>query len=311
MDYSTALPPSPAAEPEGGARPRRQGAASAPGKAILLGEHAVVYGQPAIALPLVDLRLHLELSRPGDPRLSPLAARAWELVGGSGEPPGARVVASALPPGGGLGSSAALCVALLRALEPGLEQQAVLRLAHELEALFHGTPSGLDTTVVALERPVWFRRGLPPQPLAAGRTMRFLLLDSGQRSSTAEVVAEVGRRREARRAQVEGLLAALGRLAEMGGRALQAGRVQELGRLMTESHRLLARLGVSSPSLDALVEQALQSGALGAKLSGAGRGGHVLVLAPPGLELEGAVETRLLESSASAGSQGDNPGFVT
>lgn len=272
----------------------------APAKAILFGEHAVVYGRPALAIPVHGMSLEVRRQAPGDPGLQEVTAEAWRLLGQEGEPPGVRA-ASSIPVGAGLGSSAALCVGLLRALSPEpLDPRELARLAHRLEHRFHGTPSGIDTTVVALGRPVWFRRGRPVEELAVGRPLRFLLLDSGERASTAEVVAEVRRRHQEDRANLEALFDALGWIAHSGRRALQEGDEAELGRLMLACHRQLQDLGVSSAGLDRLVERALAAGARGAKLSGAGRGGHVLALVPEGLEIEGGRETRLAGRRAGA-----------
>lgn len=278
----------------GGEGPLRQGSsASVPGKAILFGEHAVVYGRPAIAMPLHELRLTARLAGPGEPELDEAVRVAWRLLERSGDPPPVRIESS-LPIGAGLGSSAALSVALVRLLgPPHLEAESVAALAHELERLYHGTPSGLDTTVVALERAVWFQRGQPPEPLQPGRRLRFLLVDSGRRASTAGVVGEVRERAQAEPAVCKALFDSIGWIAREGRRLLTEGDGPALGRLMVENQRLLQSLGVSSPELDGLVEGALQAGAWGAKLSGAGRGGHVLVLAPLGVELEGARETWL------------------
>lgn len=267
--------------------------ATAPGKAILLGEHAVVHGRPAIAMPLRELRLEARLVEPGDPALDEAVRLAWRLLGRSGDPPGVRVD-SGLPAGAGLGSSAALSVALVRLLAASsLAAERVAALAHRVERLYHGTPSGLDTTVVALERPVWFRKGEAPEPLEPGARLRFLLLDSGRRASTAEVVRDVRQRFRAEPATYGALFDAIAWIVGQGRCMLATGDGPGLGGLMVENHRLLGSLGVSSPELDALVDAALAAGAWGAKLSGAGRGGHVLVLAPPKVHLEGALETWL------------------
>ncbi len=277
---------------------------SAPGKVILFGEHAVVYGRPALAVPVSQVRATaiIEPSPPGSgltifapqigkcislataPQDEPLsfAARLTLERLHAGEPDAVLTVSSTIPVAGGLGSGAAVSTALVRALAAFLgfepENAWISELVFEVEKIHHGTPSGIDNTVIAYEQPVYFRRGHPVLRLYAGAPFTLIIGDTGIRSLTKEVVGDVRRAWESQRAHYETLFDRIGELAEQACNAIEVGDIRALGVLMDENHALLARLGVSSPELDLLVETARAAGALGAKLSGAGRGGNMVAL---------------------------------
>ncbi len=279
------------------------GLGEAPAKAILLGEHAVVYGYPAVAVPLPEMRARTQArfdNRSGDVvveaggrglRVSvaanpnhPLAVAsrlALEEVGAAVASVRVRLDSS-IPVAAGLGSGAAVSAAVIRAITALFGRElpdAVLSdLVYQVEKLHHGNPSGIDNTVVAHGRPVLFRRGEPPEFPRLGAALTLLVADSGQGSLTREAVSGVRRARDAEPEPVDGRLARIGLLVEEAVPALVAGNGTRLGELMTENQRLLRELGVSSPELDALVGAAGEAGALGAKLTGAGRGGHAIAL---------------------------------
>ncbi len=272
------------------------------GKAILFGEHAVVYGQPALALALPD-GVRASAARAAEPCLR---IPAWRVELGSGtHPPEQEALARwfetlrrlmdepclvlevepQLPAGGGLGSSAALAVAALRAVA-GLQQRPLANEqleehALELERIFHGDPSGIDTAAAARGGLIRFRRSggqRVVERLAPRAALRFVLAYTGSSGNTGELVAGVRRLREARPRSVGRILNQIGRVADDGARALTAGRLEELGALFDENHGLLQALRVSTPQLDALVHAARAAGALGAKLTGAGGGGSLIAL---------------------------------
>ncbi len=156
-------------------------------------------------------------------------------------------------------------------------------LATELERLAHGNPSGIDPAVVAAGRPIVFRRGRPPELLALPRPFPLVVADSGARAgSTGEVVAAVRALHDADPGRIGPVIEEIGALALRAAAALEANDLPAVGRLMDANHSLLVELTVSSPALDRLVEAARAAGALGAKLSGAGRGGIVVALGRPG-----------------------------
>ena len=306
--------------------------ATAPGKVILFGEHAVVYGRPALAAPVTQLRARamlavgqgtdVSLVAPDLGRATTLAAarptnplaatvRLVEHRAGRPLPPGVSLsVSSAIPIASGLGSGAAIAVAVIRALDAyfalGLGREEVSALAYETERLHHGTPSGIDNTVIAFEQPVYFVRQKPANHIETfrpARPLRLVIADTGVRSATKDVVGDVRRCWEADRVRFEAIFDACGRLAEAGRVALAAGDLDAVGRLMNENHDQLIAMTVSSAALDRLAEAARLAGALGAKLSGAGRGGNLIALVEEGSEaavcaaLSAAGAVRLFQSN--------------
>ena len=256
------------------------------GKLILCGEHAVVYGYPAVAV-AVDRRLKVRLRRiegPTRPLGCTIEPAILEALADVIPVQGIGIeVESSIPLGRGMGSSAALAVALVRASgvlsgSPPSDDE-VFERAFAIERIFHGNPSGLDHAVSSRGGAVAYRRGPPPSitPLACPE-LPLVVLDSGACGNTAELVAAVARGRPA----LDTVLDQIGQVVEHVLAHLEspAPALDAIGPLLTENHRLLSALGVSSPTLDHLVETAIGAGALGAKISGAGGGGVVLALAP-------------------------------
>jgi mevalonate kinase len=168
-----------------------------------------------------------------------------------------------------------------RFLEPG----TVSDLAHRVEALHHGTPSGIDNTVVAHEKPIVFVRSKPPRFLPAS-PFTLVFADSGIRSKTLDMVGALARRRDEDPGPVDRLFDGIEAevLAIIDG--LAARNLELVGKALLETHGILAALEVSCEELDALVGEAMRAGALGAKLSGAGGGGYMLALAPDSSKAE-------------------------
>jgi mevalonate kinase len=130
-------------------------------------------------------------------------------------------------------------------------------MVYEIEKLHHGTPSGIDNTVVSMGRPILFRKGEPARFLTAPRTRGFLIVGhTGRRHRTSEIVADVARARGTDPVRYDAIFRDIGRLTGPGAEAFQAGRWGELGRLMDRNQELLEDLGVSSPELEALVRAA-------------------------------------------------------
>ncbi len=278
--------------------------ATAPGKVILMGEHAVVYGRPAIALPVfqVQASARLQVDPTGDalwlhaldlhqsselsktPDTDPLALCVRRTCAALGIPPpaGELTVHATIPLAGGLGSGAAISTAVVRVLAAwaghSLSPAEVSALVFDIEHLHHGTPSGIDNTVIAYEQPVWFVKGQPPAPFAVHHPFTLVIANSGIPSPTRSTVGDVRQGWLAAPDVYERLFDEVAGLVYTARDALLTGTWDGLGSLMTQNHRLLVRLGVSSPHLDRLVNAALDAGAWGAKLSGGGRGGNVITL---------------------------------
>lgn len=256
----------------------------APGKVILLGEHGVVYGHRAVAA-AVSLGTTVQLTkRPGPTGMdAPWAddTRLKDALLCVLPPTGIGVsIQSDLPIGRGMGSSAALAVALGRARaalagEPA-DDDRLNQDAWAVERVFHGNPSGIDHTVSMAGGAVAYRKtvdGPEITPLALS-ALPLVVIDSGSSGNTAEMVEGV----RARRPQVDATLAEIGALVEAAIPLLAQPPGPALGDALNSNHRLLQQIGVSTPTLDALVTMALSCGAYGAKLAGAGGGGVVIAL---------------------------------
>ncbi len=296
--------------------------AEAPGKVILFGEHAVVYGRPAIAVPVFGVRARAVVTEapPGSgltvvaadlgrrvrvrdaPQDDPLALAARLALGalGAPEPDVTITVTSSIPIAGGLGSGAAVSAALIRALGAalgmGFELSRLNELVYEVEKLYHGTPSGIDNTVVVYGKPVYFVRGRPPEVFGIGKPFSLLIADTGISSPTREAVAAVRELYRSAPDKVEPILDEIGDVAEAARKAIEDGDVPALGPLMWRNHGLLQRLTVSCDELDRLVRAAMDAGAEGAKLSGGGRGGNMIALVRD--DAIGRVESALRDAGA-------------
>lgn len=286
--------------------------ASVPGKIILFGEHAVVYGQPAIAVPVDQIRAHVRITTrpqesPGRMRiLAPAVDLACDLDELSPDHPLAAAVkgvldsrqteleqlpactleiTSTIPVASGLGSGAAVSVAIIRALGKLLGQplsdEQVSALAYEVEKIHHGTPSGIDNTVVTYAQPVYFQREEPIETFTIAEPFTIVIADTGLPSPTKKAVGDVRAAWQADPEGYEHLFATAGDIARRARQAIENGTPEQLGPLMNANHSLLQKMGVSSPELDHLIEAARQAGALGAKLSGGGRGGNMIALVSP------------------------------
>lgn len=302
--------------------------ASAPGKIILFGEHAVVYHRPAIAVPVAqvsakaivsaDLRgaagsvkiqapgIGLEAQLSDLPSSHPLAATILNTASALGVnriPACTIKITSTIPVAAGLGSGAAVSVAILRALSAylghPLSDEQVCQLAYEVEKIHHGTPSGIDNTVVTYARPVYFVKDKPIEQLRPRQAFKLVIGDTGIQSPTATTVGDVRKAWQQHKEEYEALFDSTGAIVDSARTAIETGMTELLGPLMDANHGLLRKMGVSSPELEMLVQAARGAGALGAKLSGGGRGGNMIALVTAinaekvaaALEKAGAVHT--------------------
>jgi mevalonate kinase len=301
--------------------------ASAPGKVILFGEHAVVYGRPAIAVPVSQVRAKAMVmaepkSPPGQVRIiapdigleaaldslpedHPLAftiRRAVSTLQLVHVPACSIRISSTIPIAGGMGSGAAVSVAVLRAFSASvghpLTNEQISSLVYETERIYHGTPSGIDNTVITYARPVYFVRGKSVEILSVKSSFTLVIADSGLKSPTSLAVGDVRRAWQQDPQQFDRLFDSAGAIAEAGREAIESGQVEAIGSLMNDNHAVLQKMGVSCPELDVLVEAARTAGAFGAKLSGAGRGGSMIALVAP------AASADVAEALRAAGAAG-------
>ncbi|MBC7662085.1 MAG: mevalonate kinase [Chitinophagaceae bacterium] len=272
------------------------------GKAIIVGEHAVVYGAHAVAIPLHQMRfrfhmtpkpsrnghapeVHLKLAgHEGSPRLQAVVIKAMQLLGIDafsldGE------THSSLPIGAGLGSSATLCVAVLRALSQShaitLSNTQLATFANELEKSFHGNPSGLDTAVVAFEKPVLFakKREIKMISIDAGQSFEFVLIDSNIRASTMSMIRIA--QPYFTGANGDSHIDRFDQLSLAAYQSLQSGNTLGLAASMNEAGHLLEDAGVVPANLFDMIIQTRALGALAVKSTGAGGGGMIIGLLDP------------------------------
>lgn len=302
----------------------------APAKIILAGEHAVVYGQPALAIPVQGLRASATVSRTEQPLQivardlnnqfiefsddqNPLALAARKTLAFYNQTTltGRIEVQSEIPIASGLGSGAAIATVIVRAVHTLLDKptspDVINHIVYEVEKFHHGTPSGIDNTVVVFEKPIFFMRDYPIEIIEARQDLYFVIADTGITAPTKASVADVRTLYEQRPDEIKPLIEAIGDLSRQSRAAIEQGQTGELGRLLVENHKHLQALTVSSDELDHLVNVALNAGALGAKLSGGGRGGNMIALTHPteqetimrALQAAGAVRVRATRLDAT------------
>lgn len=299
----------------------RRSEGHAPGKVILFGEHAVVYGRPAIAIPFAaveatavvdetsseglsilapDIGEEVRLSRDSAHPLAVMARLVLEALG-EDEPEAQITIHSTIPVASGLGSGAAVSAALGRALSSylghPLPTPRLSSLVFEVEKLHHGTPSGIDNTVVCYGQPVYFVKGNRPEPLHVGEPFWLVIADTGIPSATKESVGAVRAAWEQNAGKFEDLFDDIGGISTAARTAIESGRTEQLGPLMTRNQETLHRMAVSSPELERLIEMALLAGAAGAKLSGGGRGGNMIALVEE--KTAGAIAEALCRAGAA------------
>jgi len=270
------------------------------GKVILLGEHAVVHGCPAIAVGIERGVTAEAVTAERDLlRLSP-----WDLALGpaaEGDEPLERAFAAALamypsrpalevsakvdlPPGAGLGCSAAIGVAVLDAIDEalGIERSRtdLGKAALAWEKVFHGNPSGIDNTMSAIGGVALYRKGDELRSLHSNKPLHLVIGYSGEPSSTKEMVASVGRQLENDRERVNKAFEGIEVLVRNAKLAIEAGDLVALGQLLDLNHTILSSLMLCTTKLDDMCQAARRAGALGAKMTGAGGGGCMFALAP-------------------------------
>jgi len=290
--------------------------ASAPAKVILLGEHFVVHGEPAIVLAInkratvtVEMRNDQKIfiesknigvsgffvndefhpQRGGEgarEKLRPICAIVKEAIRRYNPGFGVNInIESSIPIGAGLGSSAAVSVASASAIfsmfNPKVSKDAIFKVAFDAEKIVHETPSGVDPAVSTYGGILWYCRSKPIRRLKINVDLPLVIGNTGKERSTGKLVAKVNELRRRYPLIVGKIIRAGGEIVKRSIRALREGDLETLGELMNINHELLRTLGVSCRELEELIYAARKAGALGAKLTGAGGGGCMIALAHP------------------------------
>ena len=295
---------------------KKRSRASAPAKVILVGEHFVVHGEPAIVL-AIDIRatvtaemrpepgIHIESENLGvsglfkggefiperggleaKRDLEPIHAVAAEIISGCHLKNGVGInVSSPIPVAAGLGSSAAVSVASAAALCSLLGREVssdeIFRIAFNAERIVHGNPSGIDPAISTYGGILWYRRSEAIRRLEFDIDLPLVIGNTGRRRSTGDLVAKVGMLRSRYPDIIDNVIRAGGEIVKRSIQALKEEDLESLGELMNIDHELLCAVGVSCEELERLVHAARKAGAYGAKLTGAGGGGCMIALAPP------------------------------
>ena len=281
---------------------KQQGIGTSHAKIILMGEHSVVYGQPAIALPLPSVQLLVTLSSRQDNQriiksryyhgslenlpssmigikklIDTLSARfndhetGWDLK-----------IESQLPAERGMGSSAASAIAIIRAFfdyyDELLDRTLLLQLADVEEQITHRSPSGLDAATVSSDKPLFYVKGRIGVPIEMKLDASLVIADTGKKGATKEAILAVKDELKNNNEKAEGHIKHLGELVNQTKDYLTQNDIVKLGDALNFAQTDLAALNVSDPSLDHLIHVARDNGALGAKLTGGGRGGCMIAL---------------------------------
>lgn len=285
---------------------KKVGVGQAHSKIILIGEHAVVYGYPAISLPLLEVEVTCKVVPAESPwrlyeedTLSMAVYASLEYLDIT-EACIRCEIDSAIPEKRGMGSSAAISIAAIRAVfdyyQADLPHDVLEILVNRAEMIAHMNPSGLDAKTCLSDQPIRFIKNVGFTELEMDLSAYLVIADTGVYGHTREAIQVVQNKGK----DALPFLHALGELTQQAEDAISQKDAEELGQILSQAHLYLKEIGVSSPEADHLVETALSHGALGAKMSGGGLGGCIIALADnlthaqelaERLEEKGAVQT--------------------
>lgn len=275
-----------------------QGIGKATGKIILMGEHAVVYGEPAIAFPFSATQViatiqsakentlvstyHQGFLNEAPESLNNIQQLTYKLQQQLHTPNFQLTIESTIPSERGMGSSAAVAVAITRAFftwqEQKLVQEELLSFVNFSEAIAHGNPSGIDAAATSGSQPIYFKRNQPFHSFPLNIDAYLLVADTGIKGQTRSAVRSVANLFETNPEITNQQIFHLGQLTKQAKKAIMQNQPKELGQLMSRAQEFLSALTVSNHTLNTLIQLTLNHGALGAKLTGGGRGGCFLAL---------------------------------
>ncbi len=277
------------------------------GKVILFGEHFVVYGLPGIASALGDKttaivepaeKTEIVDNRPETPGYKEKKAGQmkesmefiWKASGVDPEKTPVKItLAGNLIATSGTGASAASCAAIARALNRHFnlcfDDDKINQIAYEGEKGYHGTPSGIDNSCATFGGLIWFEKNLEGGPnkiekIRAGKKIEIVEINSGMTADTKEVVADVKKKKGENPDEFEKIFSDYRDVVNEARKALEDGGTEKIGQLMDRNQELLRKIGVSNDKIEEIIRMAKENGAIGAKLTGTGRGGYVIALTP-------------------------------
>lgn len=280
---------------------KKVGIGRATGKIILIGEHSVVYGKKAIAFPFAGVGIHTTVQKKPTIHIQSkyfsgtldemkqiasmhnLVLLIEVLQKDLALPNFNLSIQSSIPSERGMGSSAAVAVSIVRAIfdwqNLALDNKTLLKYVDYSEQIAHDNPSGIDAAATSGTQPILFEKGQPFEAFPLNVDAYLLVADTGIKGQTRQAVKDVATLVNQKGQGVQAIIDQLGDLTLEAKTAIIQNQAKRLGQIMTASHHLLQKLTVSNQTLDEAVEIALDNHALGAKLTGGGRGGCLIVLA--------------------------------
>lgn len=275
--------------------------ASAIGKIILIGEHSVVYGEPAIAIPFPSAKIQTSIFKSDTDTILDCFSYKGSLIDAPEDLLGLSSVVkeilssfnkslkdfdirieSSIPSQRGMGSSAAVAASAVRALydyfDRDLDDNTLRRLVDFSEKIVHGNPSGIDTAIVVEEKSLYYIKGEPIKEFDWNLDGYLIVADTGQKGMTKFAVSKVKRFIEENSNKGTEIINLLGKLTLEARISIIENKALELGKIMNKAQSLLRQLGVSNSAIENLVRVSLDNGGLGSKLTGGGLGGCIITL---------------------------------